>query len=785
MDVRVLLLLLSVSILLRAGAGQDLLNRLSKAKLNRAECYRVRDLQLTRDEAQLFFTDGYLIFGEASGPTPTTAFFSTEAEGGDAELLLLPPLRSERRALSAHSGSPNLEEHFTQAALVFTADTYRDLMMEIQRSPGNKKSAEMGVLLADRWSPLCQTLGTNFGLRLATDILSSAAAGRKGFFAAALAGTKLGSFNLVFDPRIPEQLLLGSPSDQGFNVWSSFTSKSFRAKPFLPEFVAADYRIEARLDANLNLRATTRLTVRPAENSTVLPLEMTDRMRVISASIDGSAAEILAREGQSTSGDSGYFVLVAAKPMHAGQSVELVVEHQGKVIQDAGNHVYFVGSRGTWYPNRGRQYANFDMTFRVPVALDLVAGGNLVEEHIVAQERISHWKTAVPIRLAGFNLGVYDRVKATRGGITVEVCANHSAEASLSAKPTRSLASVPPMVPGRPGQRPVPVDVPEGNPFTVSPKMRLEALAAEVGDAVDFYTARLGPLPWNRLEVTPVPARFGQGFPGIIYLSTLSYLEPREQAVAVLTERQQSFFTDLLHAHETAHQWWGNVVTSAAYHDDWLMEALANYSALLYLEKRKGTKVVDAILEDYRVKLLEKQEDGTTVESVGPIVQGTRLDRAWIPVVYGKGTWILHMLRRRMGDEPFLKMLQALRKEWETKPLGTEDFRLFCARFLPAGATDSKLETFFDQWVYGTGIPALKVTSAVKGGPGHWRATGVVTQTEAGEDFASEVPIEIQLGKGRVVKRVVTAGGEPVPFEFPLPMQPAKVSIDFRSILHR
>ncbi len=57
---------------------------------------------------------------------------------------------------------------------------------------------------------------------------------------------------------------------------------------------------------------------------------------------------------------------------------------------------------------------------------------------------------------------------------------------------------------------------------------------------------------------------------------------------------QELFFDDLLQAHEPAHQWWGNRVTSKTYRDYWLMEALANYSALLYLEQTKGTRSVVA-----------------------------------------------------------------------------------------------------------------------------------------------------------------------------------------------
>jgi hypothetical protein len=66
---------------------------------------------------------------------------------------------------------------------------------------------------------------------------------------------------------------------------------------------------------------------------------------------------------------------------------------------------------------------------------------------------------------------------------------------------------------------------------------------------------------------------------------------------------------------------------AAADQDNWVMEALANYSALLYLEMRNGPKALDAVLAEYRKRLLERVEEDRTVESMGPIVWGARLSR--------------------------------------------------------------------------------------------------------------------------------------------------------------
>jgi aminopeptidase N len=322
--------------------------------------------------------------------------------------------------------------------------------------------------------------------------------------------------------------------------------------------------------------------------------------------------------------------------------------------------------------------------------------------------------------------------------------------------------------------------MPAAQPPPPNPTAHLQSLAADIGEVMEFYAARFGPVPIRTLEVAPVPGRFGQGFPGLIYLSTLSYMQP-----ASLSAQQQMFFGDLLLSHEAAHQWWGNIVTSAGYHDDWVMEALANYSALMFLEKRKGARVMDAALENYRQELLAKGVDGKTAESAGPLVQGMRVGGSWSAILYGKGTWIVHMLRRKMGDDAFLKMLAGLRKNFEDKTISTDEFRVFCAGFLPAKSVDAKLESFFDQWVYGTGIPELKLEYKVTGKAPAWKVTGTVKQAGVDDDFTADVPVEIQAGRSKAGAVNVRASNEPVSFVASAKALPTKVVIDTHSILSK
>ena len=405
------------------------------------------------------------------------------------------------------------------------------------------------------------------------------------------------------------------------------------------------------------------------------------------------------------------------------------------MIFEAGNRVYYVGARANWFPNVGLQFAKYDLTFRYPKDLDLVTAGELVEEHEEGDWRITRRKTGVPIRMAGFNLGQYERVRLTRNGYTLEVCANRAIEPALAGR-SFGLGGRAAAGPARRNEPEIMILPPELPP---DPEVRLQEIASEIASALEFFAARFGPPALPNLTVAPVPGRFGQGFPGLIYLSTMSYLAPQNKAIRALDAHGRLFFSDILQAHETAHQWWGNVVTSAGYHDEWLMEALADYSALLYLENKNGAQPVALALDSYKTNLLQTV-NGQTVESTGPIVLGMRLENSQTPnayynITYGKGSWIMHMLRRRMGDDRFLAMLADLRKEYQRKPLSTEDFRLLAARFLPPQSADPQLENFFDQWVYGTGIPALKLSYTVKGKGTRYKAERHCDAERCGERF--------------------------------------------------
>ena len=112
---------------------------------------------------------------------------------------------------------------------------------------------------------------------------------------------------------------------------------------------------------------------------------------------------------------------------------------EGTVVEPAGNGVYFVSSRATWYPYRDMQFADYDITFRYPADLDLVVSGTLVDSKADGAWRVDRRVTKVPIRLAGFNVGYYESLRVQRGDLTVEVYANKENEPALDIPSSRIL----------------------------------------------------------------------------------------------------------------------------------------------------------------------------------------------------------------------------------------------------------------------------------------------------------------------------------------------------------
>jgi hypothetical protein len=767
-----------------ALTAANLDDEIQHVSLDTAECYRIFDLNFSKEDLKIYLGSGYLVFAKPVEGTRLGAIFVASADGGDGDVVLLPPTRSERSSLATFTNSPNLEEHFKAAAFVFTDGTGDSLLAELQGNPSVKKSPEMGGLIGDRWNSVLANLLSSFETRLVNDVFS--AQRNNGVFYMGVSGNQLDNFDVVYDPTSDDQIRVGKLGYRGgrtyFNTWTSFQARSFRngAAVRRVRYTLDNIRIDATIQPDLTMQAVTRatLTVPQPQPRSVVAFSLSPDMRVTSASVDGRPAEIYDRESlrsnliQAT--EDRQFLLIADPPLSPGSSHEIEIHHQGAVIRDAGNQVYYVGSRGTWYPRTGGGLATYDLTFRYPKTFTVAATGTRLDDRVDGDWRITHLKTATPVRFAGFNLGNFQSVVQEHNGYRIELYANTQLESALA--PKAALPAVPPAHDPFSRRHLAAVNGNQPAPLLASPDpaARLQELTSELLDTLDFMTEEFGANPIRDLAVTPIPGTFGQGFPGLVYLSTLAYLDPGQYPQALRDPSEQTFYSELLESHEVAHQWWGNLVVPASYHDDWLIESLANYSALLLLERKKGSKALEDVLDAYRAHLLSKTESGRTLESMGPIVWGYRLASSiapdgWRIVTYEKGTWIIHMLRRRLGDEKFLALLREISTEHHS--ISTDQFRELAGKYAPK-SPDADLKIFFDNWIYGTGIPSVKLAYAWRGA----KLTGSLVQHDVDEAFSAYVPLEVQTAAGSQVFWLA-AGSDPVDFSIPLKAPPVRVAL--------
>ena len=791
--------LLLAALELAADTGTQKLAEIRQLSLDASQCYHVRDLFLEREDFKFYFSDGYLIFARPIAGRTLAALFIADAPSDEGELILIPPTRRERHSLNRFTSQPVLNEKFRQAMMFFADDTATILRAGLASSEFNRADPKAGQRLANHWSPVLEAMVPDVETRLLLDTFAPLDP-RSGFFAATLAGGPLGQFDVLVDPRRPEQIHIGQTvwreKRQYYETWCRFQGRSFRQghrQPILADGWLEDYHITSRLSADLDMKTVATATFRTkGSDEQMFVFEISERLRVSKVLLDGEAVEFIQLD-QPVSSKAGrrQNSLVAAvlptKP-EPGSSYKIEFHYQGRIIAKTDDGVYYVGNRGNWYPRRNATFTRFDLVFHYPQELDLVATGRLVALSAQGQGGFttSRFRTDSPILQAGFNLGRYKKASRNVGPYRLQVCANRQTEQqpplpsaiavtepSLTQRGRRTPSSV----------APTSVLATLARPKIVRPVDRLEDVADDSAAALTFFAERFGPPVSPNIVISPIPTPFSQGFAGLVYASTLSYFQQDDPPLAGLPVSERIFHAELVRPRELAHQWWGNLLSAKDSADGWMMEALATYSSLMFLEHRMGKDARNRILAEFKAHLLSKNDAGATTESAGAIVLGPRLSSSGSPnarriIVYEKGAWILHMLRSMVGDEQFLRLLRDIATSYKLKRISTEDFRHEAARFVPPGSSDLELEDFFDQWVYSTGIPTLKLTYRVRKKRPGVILSGEIRQENVPAYFRVPVPLTIQTSSGQTLVHTVETTGEVTPFEVILDSKPAPVTLD-------
>jgi hypothetical protein len=717
---------------------------------------------------------------------------------GIGHTLALPRDPAEKQQLARFLGSPVLDQQFVSIYARFTDDTAQDLLAQLNRAALQPST---DASFASLWLPQLERLNSSHSLRILLERYSTAP---RHFFHAAIDGILTGPFDVLLDQMRRENFMIGQARAVNkvlyYDVWTSYALPG-SAPPQLP-FHALRYQIGTTIRADVSLDGDASVDFRASTGGeSILFIQLARALKIDNISLgSGESLPFFQNEGlteqQSRAyGDDSLCVFLPRAPQ-PGETFTLHFRYRGNVIENYGNSVLYVGARESWYPHYGdaAEFAPYDLTFRWPRHLRLVATGEKSDEREDGDFLVARWKSDLPVPEAGFNLGEYALASVSSSNHIVEVYANKLLEQAVLSRLKQSAGEhtlLPrPQIPGLPSPPNV-VTLPPPSPADA-----LKSLAREVDSSISFFEKFSGPFPFHHLGVSQIPGTFGQGWPGLLYISTYSFLPPETQERAGLTSDSQEAFTDIMPVHEVAHQWWGNVVGWSSYRDQWIDEGLSVYLSLLFADSQKmPDRTLLAWLTRYRKRLLSKGPDSDLAPAdTGPLVTGTRLSSSKSPdaydvVIYSKGAWVFHMLREilrqpnsRDPDARFIALLNTLAAKYAQKALSTEQLQKEIEAIMTPKMDlegGHSMEWFFEEYVRGTGIPRYKVEFTSRRAENGFQVQGKLIQFGVPRSFIAPVPLYISYGVGRsTLLGTVVASGEETPFSFTVQNQPRKILID-------
>ncbi|MEP6847292.1 MAG: M1 family aminopeptidase, partial [Acidobacteriota bacterium] len=260
----------------------------------------------------------------------------------------------------------------------------------------------------------------------------------------------------------------------------------------------------------------------------------------------------------------------------------------------------------------------------------------------------------------------------------------------------------------------------------------------------------------------------GQAWPTLVFMPYTAFFDTTSRVQLFGIKGGTSGFWTEVAPHEVAHQWWGHMVGWTSYHDQWMSEGFAEFSASLYIYYvKKDIAKFTEFWENQRKEIIEASPatKGRKPYLVGPVTQGYRLNNAKTGsiarvMIYPKGAFILHMLRMMMydhkggADTKFKAMMTDFLASHPNQDVSTEDFKHAVEKhMLPQMDIDKngKMDWFFDEWVYGTEMPSYKLTYSLTPSPdGKSILNGKLEQSGVSKDFVMQVPLYADFGKGWV-----------------------------------
>jgi ABC-2 type transport system permease protein len=306
----------------------------------------------------------------------------------------------------------------------------------------------------------------------------------------------------------------------------------------------------------------------------------------------------------------------------------------------------------------------------------------------------------------------------------------------------------------------------------------IDEMIAALDASRRWYSEWFHPFPWRELKLSEFPNMdsYAQGFPTNITFSEgigfLTKSEPKTDAVFLVT------------AHETAHQWWGNLLTPGnGPGGNILSEGMSHFSTMLLFEQVKGPH---ARMEFAR-RIEEGYGDDRRVDAEKALVWNDGSREGDQTVTYDKGGWVFWMLLDHMGRERGLAGIRRFISDWSDKP-DHPVLQDFIASMRPFAADAAAYDAFTRQWFHEVVVPQYELSGVRR----EKRGTGWEVVARVKNGGTGRMPVEVAAVRGErfteegkpvagyqdARTRVVLGAGEEKEVRIACPFSPEKVVVD-------
>lgn len=321
------------------------------------------------------------------------------------------------------------------------------------------------------------------------------------------------------------------------------------------------------------------------------------------------------------------------------------------------DHLFTVYHTKDWLisHNKLSDKATFDLSIKHDATTTAIGNGTLVTRKKVSDTQlVSRWKQNIPIPLYtfGFAVGEFEKQSMGTSGVNISVFYRQQMKSDLTAD-------------------------------------LIDKAFADIADMLSFFESKAGFSLEQDYAYVVVDGHMAQEASGFSLVG--------EKFVhTLLNDKNENWFI----AHELAHEWWGNSITSTNFSHFWLNEGLVVFMVAAYKQHLFGE---EAYKNEMKVAL-KRIQSAVKEKRVAPVAFRKVIEERDInrTMVYSKGALVFYMLREKLGDKLFWQSLKRYSLTYKEKSVTTQDLKSIFEQ-----VSQSDLTAFFTRWVYGQEIPII------------------------------------------------------------------------------